>query len=81
MKEIREEVKGALSIRLPSDPAGKHFYAGWFDSINRIRRIAAHPSGRAYKADDIDVLSVVVDHLRSNLPQSYAEGRFDASIS
>jgi len=81
MKEIREEVKGALSIRLASDPAGKHFYAGWFDSINRIRRIAAHPSGRAYKADDIDVLSVVVDHLRSNLPQSYAEGRFDASIS
>lgn len=81
MKEIRDEVKGALSIRLSSDPAGKHFYSSWFDAINRIRRVPAHPSGRAYKAADIETLSVVVDHLKSNLPPQYLEGRFDAPIS
>ncbi len=79
-KEIRDEVKSALSIRLPGDPAGKHFYSGWFDAINRIRRIPAHPSGRAYKPQDIEVLAVVVDHLRSNLPPAYAEGHLDAPL-
>lgn len=80
-KEIRDDVKAALSIRLPNDASGKHFYATWFEAINVIRRVAAHPSGRSYKAADIETLSIVVDHLRSNLPQPYAEGRFDAPLS
>lgn len=80
MKGIREEVKGALSIRLPGEPPGKHFYDGWFDAINRIRRVPAHPSGRAYKANDIEVLSIVVDHLKSNLPEHYVDGTSDATI-
>jgi DNA sulfur modification protein DndB len=75
MKEIREEVKDALSIRLPPDQSGKHFYSTWFDSINRIRRIPAHPSGRAYKPKDIETLAIVVDHLKSTLPQEFAEGQ------
>ena len=81
MKEIRDEVKPALSIRLKDDQSGKHFYSSWFDAINLIRRVAAHPSGRAYKAKDIEVLSIVVDHLRSNLPHAYSEGRHDAPLS
>lgn len=81
MKEIRDEVKGALSIRLPDEPSGKHFYAKWFDAINLIRRVAAHPSGRAYKPRDIETLAVVTDHLRSNLPPAYAEGTADAPVS
>lgn len=80
LKEIRDEVKDTLSIRLAGEPSGKHFYAGWFDAINRIRRVAAHPSGRAYKAPDIEVLAIVVDHLRSNLPPSYSEGKLDAPL-
>jgi DNA sulfur modification protein DndB len=80
MKEIREEVKGALSIRLPDEPSGKHFYSSWFDAVNRIRRVPAHPSGRAYKASDIEVLAVVVDHLKSNLPEHYVDGAADAAV-
>lgn len=74
MKELRDEVKAALSIRLPSDGSGKHFYASWFDAVNKIRRVAAHPSGRAYKPADIEILAIIVDHLRSNLPPAYADG-------
>ena len=80
MKEIRDEVKEVLSIRLDEDPHGKHFYSSWFDAINRIRRIPAHPSGRAYKDNDIAVLAVVVDHMKSNLPEHYVDG-LDASVS
>lgn len=80
MKEVRDEVKDALSIPLPDEPSGKHFYSAWFEAINRIRRIPAHPSGRAYKAKDIEVLSIVVDHLRSNLPEHYVDGMADASL-
>ena len=70
-----------LSIPLPDEPSGKHFYRGWFDAINKIRRVAAHPSGRAYKASDLEVLSIVVDHLKSNLPEHYVDGVADASLS
>lgn len=81
LKDIRDEVKEVLSIRLPEDPHGKHFYSTWFDAINRIRRVPAHPSGRAYKDNDIAVLAVVVDHLKSNLPEHYVDGMLDASVS
>lgn len=81
MKEVRDEVKNALSIQMPADGGGKHFYSTWFEDMNRIRRIAAHPSGRAYKTKDLEVLGVVVDHLKSNLPEHYVDGKFDASLS
>jgi DNA sulfur modification protein DndB len=81
MKEIRDEVKEVLSIPLPEDGSGKHFYSSWFEAVNRIRRIPAHPSGRAYKAKDIEVLAVVVDHLKSNLPEHYVDGKIDAPFS
>lgn len=80
-KEIREDVKEVLSIRMPEDQGGKHFYAGWFDAINRIRRISAHPSGRAYKQTDIETLAIVVDHLESYLPKNLSESGPDASFS
>ena len=81
LKEVREEVKDSLSIPMPDEGAGKHFYSAWFEDMNRIRRIAAHPSGRAYKTKDLEVLAVVVDHLKSNLPEHYVDGKFDASLS
>jgi DNA sulfur modification protein DndB len=80
-KEVREELKGALSIRLPDDQAGKHFYVGWFDAINRMRRIPAHPSGRTYKPADIDALNFIVEHLQAHLPEHLSERMSDASIS
>ena len=81
MKEIRDEVKSALSIKLPDDGKGKHFYKSWFDSINKIRRIPAHPSARSYKQTDIDTLMRVVDHLAKHLPDKFTEEQPHASIS
>ena len=78
---IKKELKPALSIRLPNDPNGSDFYRSWFEALNRIRRIAAHPAGRSYKTADIEVLSIVVDHLQSNLPDHLAEGAPDAPVS
>lgn len=73
-KEIRDQVKGVLSIRLLDEPGGKHFYGTWFEDLNRIRRIVAHPSGRTYKDDDLKVVSHVVEHLVENLPEAYRRG-------
>lgn len=75
-KEVRDSVKGALSIQLPDEGGGKHFYSAWFDSVNRIRRIAAHPSGRSYKDDDLLIISLVIEHLVNSLPTSYTTGEF-----
>lgn len=80
-KDIREQVKDVLSIRLDHESGGKHFYSGWFDDINKIRRIVAHPSGRSYKDEDLKVLSSVVEHLVNTLPHMYLEGQFDAPLS
>ena len=81
IKEIRDDVKDALSIRLKDEAGGKHFYTAWFDAINRIRRVSAHPSGRAYKQEDIETLVVVVDHLETYLPRVYTGTGPDATIS
>lgn len=80
-KAVREDLKGVLSIKLPDDQSGKHFYATWFDAINRMRRIPAHPSGRTYKPSDIDTLNFIVDHLQTNLPEHLSENLSDATIS
>lgn len=80
-KEVREELKDTLSIKLPDDQSGKHFYAGWFDVINRMRRVPAHPSGRTYKPADIDTLNFIVDHLQSHLPEHLSEKMADATFS
>jgi DGQHR domain-containing protein len=36
----------------------------WFDEINRIRRVPAHPYGRRYTPDDLATLRLVIDHLK-----------------
>lgn len=81
LKEIRDDVKAVLSIKLSNEGSGKHFYTSWFDAVNRIRRIAAHPAGRTYKDEDLQTLSAVVEHLREHLPHMYLEGKYDAPIS
>lgn len=73
-KEVRNEVKNALSIPLDSEPPGKHFYTAWFDEFNKIRRIPAHPMGRGYTDSNIELLVKLTDHLKLNLPhQSTSE--------
>lgn len=79
-KEVRESVKEVLSIQMQEDAGGKHFYSGWFDSFNRIRRIVAHPGGRSYKDDDLKTLSLIAEHLANTLPHSFIEGEFDPPL-
>lgn len=79
-KEVREEFKGTLSIRLLDEAGGKHFYSGWFESLNRIRRVVAHPSGRSYKDEDLQVVATIVEHLVNSLPAPYLEGEFSAPL-
>jgi hypothetical protein len=80
-KEVRDTVKEVLSIQLQSEGGGKHFYSSWFDAVNRIRRIVAHPSGRSYKDDDLQVISLVVEHLTNTLPLAYQRGEYDSPLS
>lgn len=75
-KEVRDSVKEVLSIQLQTEGGGKHFYSAWFESVNRIRRIVAHPSGRSYKDDDLSIISLVVEHLVNSLPSAYTVGEF-----
>lgn len=75
-KDVRDAVKEVLSIQLQDEGGGKHFYSGWFDAFNRIRRIVAHPGGRSYKDDDLAVLSLICEHLANTLPPTFVEGEF-----
>ncbi len=51
-----------LNIRLPQEThAARHIK--WFDEINRLRRISAHPYGKQYKDSDIEILDCVFENL------------------
>lgn len=52
-----EHFKAALSIPLPGDPKGRTKYIGWFDHVNKLRRVSAHPYNRGYDDDEIAVLN------------------------
>jgi DNA sulfur modification protein DndB len=49
----------SLNIRLETERKGSAKYLKWFDEVNRIRRIPAHPFGKSYKDDDISLLREV----------------------
>jgi DGQHR domain-containing protein len=51
-----------LNIRLPEESHAAR-YIKWFDEINRLRRISAHPFGKQYKDSDIEILECVCDRL------------------
>jgi DNA sulfur modification protein DndB len=38
-------------------------YVKWFDEVNRIRRIPAHPYKRSYSRDDLQLLKLITAHL------------------
>ncbi|AJA09875.1 hypothetical protein SKP52_14965 [Sphingopyxis fribergensis] len=79
-KEVREAVKEVLSIQLQEEGGGKHFYSGWFDGFNRIRRIVAHPGGRSYKDEDLKTLSLISEHLANTLPGNFILGEFEPPL-
>lgn len=75
-KEIRARFLDTLSIKMNDEKTGRHFYTSWFDRINEIWRISAHPAGRQYKEEDIDFLNFIARTLREKLPDRYTETRY-----
>lgn len=57
-KENWPNFSDVFSIRLPEEPHAAR-YIKWFDELNRLRRISAHPFGKQYKAADIAILDAV----------------------
>ena len=67
-RELREWFLDSLSIQMPGEKSGKHLYSHWFDRINGIRRISAHPAGRKYRDEDVEELEYLVNELAGRLP-------------
>lgn len=59
--------ESVLNIKLPDQKKGLAKYVQWFDEINKIRRVSAHPYQRAYSQADLNVLKVVIQHLSATL--------------
>lgn len=70
-RDLREKFKGTLGILMPGETKGQHKYAAWFDRINEIRRISAHPAGRQYKEEDITFLKFIVETLTDQIPEDF----------
>lgn len=64
-KENWPKFSDVLSIRLPDETHAAR-YLKWFDEVNRIRRIPAHPFGKKYKERDIEILDIVFGSLSSS---------------
>lgn len=52
-----------FSIPLPKQKKGLAKYVLWFDDVNRIRRVSAHPYERAYSQADLELLQLVAVQL------------------
>jgi hypothetical protein len=57
--------KDELSISLLDEKKGQAKYVKWFDEVNRLRRVPAHPFGKLYKDADIAILEHVYGELAS----------------
>jgi DGQHR domain-containing protein len=53
-----------MNIPLEGSNKGIAKHIKWFDEVNRIRRIPAHPFGRRYSANDVSIIRNVVENLR-----------------
>jgi DNA sulfur modification protein DndB len=50
-----EIFKDVLNIRLPQDGTNKNTKCvGWFDEINKVRRVSAHPYNRFYEDEQVE---------------------------
>ena len=55
--------KSELSIPLPDESAGRAKYVRWFDEINKLRRVAAHPYNRGYDDHELETVRQIYDRL------------------
>ena len=49
-------------LQLPGEQNGRAKYLSWFDDINRLRRVSAHPYNRGY--DDLQVERLNMIHAK-----------------
>lgn len=57
-----------MNIKLPTDRKGNAKNLSWFDTLNEIRRIMAHPANRNYKETHYDFLNFIETELDRKLP-------------
>jgi DNA sulfur modification protein DndB len=79
-REVWPLFEGELSIPLRDERKGKSKSLTWMDQINEIRRISAHPHGRTYQPEDIELLKDIEKELRERLPAETNEFEF-ATVS
>lgn len=58
-----EHFSDKLNIPLPEEKKGKARYVSWFDEVNKIRRIPAHPFNRAYSDTEVLTLDAIYGEL------------------
>ena len=61
-----------FNIKLSDQKKGLAKYIQWFDAINRIRRVSAHPYQRAYSKADLEIIRIVIDHLTPRITAPFA---------
>lgn len=59
--------ESTMNIKLPSDRKGNAKNVSWFDSLNEIRKIMAHPANRSYKEAHFDFLNFMEAELEKRL--------------
>jgi DNA sulfur modification protein DndB len=59
--------KDTLSISLPQQPKNLAKYVNWIEQFNEVRKIWAHPYGRAYSDEDLSLLRLIETELRKRL--------------
>jgi DNA sulfur modification protein DndB len=62
-KENWNHFEPIFNIKLLDQQKGLAKYIKWFDEVNRIRRVSAHPYQRTYSQNDLEILQTVVKKL------------------
>jgi hypothetical protein len=55
--------KDNLSIQLSDENNGRAKYVRWFDEINKLRRVAAHPYNRGYDDYELETIRLIYSRL------------------
>jgi len=69
-KENWQHFEPTLNIKLPTDRKGNAKNISWFDTLNDIRKIMAHPANRSYKESHFEFLNFLESELDKKLNSS-----------
>lgn len=66
--------QSVFNIPMPNEK-GKTYYLDWMERLNKLRRVAAHPSGtRGYDESDYDFMKFIRSRFYRNLEQATGSG-------